>query len=61
MLFKIHKLRGRTISYYVVTALFGVASTFYVLRPVLDELEKRNLRAEQQAAVDTLKAAESKD
>lgn len=43
--------------YYFAAAAFGVASTFYVLRPVLDEFEKRRKQTEIQAAVEAIEKA----
>lgn len=48
-------------TYYFVTALFGVASSFYIFRPILDELEKRGRQAEQDAASQAIRLAETKD
>lgn len=53
---KIKRIRGRTIKFYLFLTAFSVASTFYILRPVLDVLEERSLSAEKQTAIDSLRA-----
>lgn len=57
---KLHRFRGRTLKFYAGVIFFSVASTFYILRPVLDVLEQRTQQAEQQSALSSIEAAKSK-
>lgn len=54
---KLYRIRGRTLKFYFLVTAFGVASGVYILRPILDELEKRHQQAEQASALKSLEAA----
>lgn len=40
--FKLKRIRGRTLGYYIAVVAFGVGSTFYIFKPVTDILEARS-------------------
>lgn len=58
--FRLVKGRGRTWKYYFFVSAFGVASAFYILKPVIDEIEGKIRKAEQQQAVEAIVASQTK-
>lgn len=41
-LFRLKRLRGKGLKFYLFFSVFGVASTFYILQPVIQKLEARS-------------------
>lgn len=56
---KIRRYRGLSIKWYISVIFFGVGSTFYIFRPVIDELERRNIKLEQKSAMEAIEAAKN--
>lgn len=54
---KLRRYRGLTLKWYFAVIVFGVGSTYYIFRPVIDELEKRNINLEQKTALESIAAA----
>lgn len=41
-LFRLKKLRGKSLKFYLFVCAFGVGSTFYIFQPVIQKLEARS-------------------
>lgn len=57
---KFRKFRGYGLKYYLLVSGFGVASSFYIFRPILDVIEKRNAAAEIESALTTIEKAKGR-
>lgn len=54
-------MRGWSRGYYIGAAVFGVLSSFYIVKPILNELENRKLQKERETAINTIEEAAKLD
>lgn len=57
MLIKIRKFRGLGIKYYMFVVAVGIGSSFYIFKPVIDRIERKSTRLEQESAISAIEAA----
>jgi len=54
---RLRKFRGLGIRHYMFWSAIGVVGAVYTFKPVIDELEKRQISKEQQTALSNIEAA----
>lgn len=54
---RIERIRGKTLNFYLVVAAFGVASSYYINKPIYDVVNDRRSKKQVEEAVSKIERA----